>query len=875
MVRLIRKLSILLRREKFHREMEEEMAFHRELAEEELAADGVSLEEAPHAARRRFGNDLRLKEQSHEVVGFRFESVLQDLRFALRQLRKNPGFAVTAILVLALGIAASVAIFAFVDAALIQPLPYENPSRLVSVYESSCAECGLSYANYVDWKRDNKVFSSLQVWEPTAYLLRSRAGVQALRAGRVSGGFFHTLGVAPMLGRGFTDADDTPSAPRTALLPYGTWQRQFGGRQDIIGQSVVLDDLSYTVIGVLPRDFYFPLRAAELWVTIHDPDSCDKDRSCRDYSGLARLKDGVSVQTALADSKTIAAQLEREYPDSNKEMGAQVVPLRDDMVGDIRPILLVLLSGAGLLLLIACVNVASLLLVRAENRKREMALRGALGASLGRLLRLFVTEGVVLVMCSASLGLAAADVTIHLLFALIPERVLRGMPYFHGIGLHPRVLLFAGAVSLFAMMVFTVTPALRLSVSNLREDLAEGGRSAAGGTWKRFGSNLVAVELAVAMVLLACAGLMGKSAYRLFHVDLNFHPEHLATLEIDANTGYGKVEQQVALSRQLTERIAAMPGVISAGEIRSHLPVSCNCDATEFRTMGHPWNGEHNDALERAISVEYFSTIQARLMRGRFFTEADDMSKSPVVIINQAFAKRFFPDEDPVGKIIGDEALSPKSLRQIVGVVDDIREGGLDEEIRPAMYRPFNLALSGYFFVVVRTAQDPAAMLPSIVGAIHQLDPNVGVRNEITMTEHINDMLTAYLHRLSAWLVGGFAALALLLSVVGLYGVIAYSVSQRTREIGVRIALGAQRGSVYRLILGEAGSLVLVGIGVGLACSITAATLMRKLLFGVQAWDVSTLVAVAVLLGVCAFVASFLPARRAASVNPVEALRAE
>ncbi|HYK36568.1 ABC transporter permease [Alloacidobacterium sp.] len=874
----LRKLRILFSQDKFNRELDEEMAFHREQAECDLQTEGIALKEARHAATKHFGNELVVKQKSHEVVGFRVESVWQDFRFALRQLRKNPGFAIVAILVLTLGIAASVAIFSFVDAALIKPLPYQDPARLVGVYETAkfCPRCNLSYQDYLDWKKDNTVFSSFDAWGWENYLWRSPAGVLPVPAVRVGGNFFHTLGVSPALGRVFNQADDTPSAPRTVVLTYGVWQKRFGGRQDIIGQTVTLDDTAYIVIGVLPRDFHFaPRGAAEFWTTLHDPNNCEKRRSCHSLFGIARLKDGVSVQTALADMKSIAAQLEKQYPDSNLGQGALVMTLSEAIVGDIRPILFVLLGGAGLLLLIACVNVSSLLLVRAENRKREMAVRGALGASPARLVRQFITEGLVLVIASMVTGLAAAYGVIGLLLKLIPEDMLAGAPYLQGLGLNPRVLAFAGILALFAAVVFSITPALRLSASNLREDLAEGGRSAAGTTWKRLGSNLVALELAIAVVLLAGAGLLGKSFYRLLHVDLNFNPNHLAMLHIAApDASYAKPEQSIALSKHVLDRIAAMPGVISASHA-SMTPVECNCNTTWFRILGKPYHGEHNDAPERSVSTDYFKTIQAKLIRGRFFTEADDAKSTPVIIINQTLATQFFPGEDPIGKMIGDTDLAPKSMRQIVGVVDDIREGGLDEEIRYAVYYPFTQTTDDDFTIVVRTAQDPKAILPALVKVIHEIDPNIGVRNETTMEQQISDSQTAYLHRSSAWLVGGFAALALVLSVIGLYGVIAYSVSQRTREIGVRMALGAQRSSVYQLILKEATWLIALGIAAGLAGSLAVTTLMGKLLFGVHSWDVPTLAAVAVMLGLSALFASYIPARRAASVNPVEALRAE
>jgi len=620
----------------------------------------------------------------------RYRIRMGDLRFALRQLRMNPGFACTAVLVLALAIAASVSIFAFVDAALVQSLPYRDPARLVAVYEAapSCRDCSLSYPEYLDWKRDNRVFESLEAWNVTVYLWRSPAGVLALRAARVSGGFFRMLGVTPFLGRGFTEEDDRPAAPRTVLLPYRTWQSRFGGRAEVVGQSIILNDQAYIVIGVLPREFHFPLRAAEFWTTIHDRNGCEALRSCHDVSGVARMREGISLQVAMSDMQARAAHLAQEFPESSKGRGAAVIPLREALVGDIRPTLLLLWSGAGLLLLIAYVNVASLLLVRGENRRREMALRGALGASQGRLLRLFVAEGMVLAGTSATLGLAAAYLTIPWLFQLIPERLLRGLPYFLDVGLHARSLLFASAASLIAVAICSLTPALRLSLSNLRDDLAQGGRSSAGTAWKRFGSNLVAVELAIAMILLAGAGLLGKSLYRLLHVQLNFRPDHTATLEIDTPPeSYGKAEQRIALARRINERISRLPAVVAVAQV-SELPVTCNCGSTRLRVVGHAWDGEHHEALERSVAAGYFQVIQARRTRGRFFDEADDRSQPAIAVINQTLAARFFPGEDPVGRMLGDERLSPESLRQVVGVVDDIREGGLNEELQPAIYVP-------------------------------------------------------------------------------------------------------------------------------------------------------------------------------------------
>ena len=877
MGRFLRKLQLLLGRERFRDELTEEMAFHRAAAEKTFAAEGMDPEAAGYAAKRQFGNATLLQERSHEVIGFRLETVWQDLRFAIRQLRKNAGFALTAIVILTLGIGASVAIFAFVDAALLQPLPYRDPGRLVNLFESNTLgpKFHLSYLDYLDWQKFNKVFRSVDIYGNNGFNLKTPAGAQRVDGARVSEGFFRTLGVAPVLGRDFHAGEDQPGAPATVLLNYATWQKRFGGRPDVLGQTATLDGVSYAIVGVLPREFHFALaEPSEFWTTLRADGSCEKHRGCHNYWGVARLKDGVSAAAALANVVTIAQQLQKQYPDSNTDRAGYLLPLTEAIVGDIRPILWVLLSGAGLLLLIASVNVASLLLVRSESRRREIAVRGALGASRSRLIRQFVTEGLVLAAAGSVLGLASAYGSMQLLPMLIPKDMMARMPYLLGLGLNLHVLIFAAVISIGAGVLFSVTPTLRLPLSEIGKGLTDGGRGAAGTTWRRFGSNLVVIELAAAMVLLVSAGLLGKSFYRLLHVNTGMEPDHVAAIQVVApESTYAKDEQRIVLERQVLGRAAVLPGVTSVG-ITSDLPVSDGDGVTTFRILGRPYHGETNEVNDRQVSAGYFATLHARLLRGRYFAETEDASKPRVTIVNEALAKKYFPGKDPIGQRIGNDTLEPNSLREIVGVVDDIKEGPLDM-IRPAYYDPFNQSAQSDFAVVVRTSQEEQALLPVLAAAIHQIDPGIATYGAVTMSERIHDSPSAYLHRSSAYIVGGFAALALLLGVVGLYGVIAYSVSQRTREIGVRMALGAQRGTVYQLILKEAAWLIALGIAAGLLCSIAAATLTRTLLFGVGAWDVSTFVAVAVVLAVAAMLASYLPAHRAASVNPVEALRAE
>ena len=878
LTQFVKKLSMLFGRRRFGSELDEEMLFHREQAEKDFIAGGMSPEAAKYEAMRQFGNATRLREKSHEVVGFKMETVVQDLKFALRQLRKNPGFALTAVLILGLGIGASVAIFAFVDAALIKPLPYPEPTRLVAVNESTelFPRNNLSYPDYVDWKQQNTVFSSLDVYTGNRFEWNTPSGTESVHGLQVSVGFLGTLGIKPMLGRDFHAGEDVKGASRVVLLRYGLWQRRFGGRRDVMGQAVNLSGVAYSVIGVLPKDFEFaPRDIAEILVPLQPTTECELRRSCHDLDAIARLKDGVSIPSALAEMKSIAARLERQYPDSNRGNSASVIPLSDSIVGNIRPILLVLLGAAGLLLLIACVNVSSLMLVRAESRRREIAIRGALGATRKRLSGQFVTEALTLVAAGSVAGLAVAYAEMRGLRGLISTDWMAGMPFLGGLGLNPRVLLFAACLSLLAGILFSMTPILHFRFSNMKDGLAGGGRGSAGTLWRRMGTKMVVIELATAVVLLTGAGLLGKSFYRLLHEDLGFTPDHLATVNVHLPENVApQPAQQLAFERALLERAAAMPGVESAAAM-DVLPVSCNCDTDWVRFVGKPYNGIHNEVNDRVVSVGLFRTLQVKLKGGRFFTEQDDANSPKVVLINQAFAQKYFPGEDPIGKKMGDTNLTPDSIRQIVGVVEDFKDAGLDQEQWPAEYEAFNQSPGSYYSLVLRTSQDPGSILTALAPMIQAVNAGASVDWERTMEDRIDDSEAALIHRSAAYLVGGFAGLALLLGVVGLYGVIAYSVSQRTREIGVRMALGAQRSSVYKLVLGEAGRLIGMGVLVGLAASVGAAMLMGKLLFGVQAWDAGTLVSVALVLGASALLASYFPARRAASVNPTEALRAD
>jgi predicted permease len=693
---------------------------------------------------------------------------------------------------------------------------------------------------------------------------------------RISGGFFKTLGVRPMLGRDFYPGEDVPGGANVVVLSYQAWLDRFGAKPEAVGRTVDLDNQAYTIIGVLPRSFSFaPSGNAEFWVPINVLSLHEHARTFYAFMGIGRLRDGVTVQAARAEMTAIAKQLQQQYPKPGGDANANVMPFSEIVIGNVRPILLTLLGGATLLLLIACVNVASLVLVRSESRRREIAVRGALGATYARLLQQFMTEGLLLAAFGSLAGAAVAIGAMSLLRHLVPVDMLSSMPFLRAVGWNAHTGAFAAVITLMTALLLAATATVRLSLQKLRDGLTDGDRGAAGLLWRRLGANLVVVELAIAVVLLAGAGLLGQSLYRLLHVPLGTDPDHLATVRVTAaGSVYKTDEQTMGLHQEIVRRVKSLPGVKSAG-LTSVLPVECNCPGDSIHFPGRPDHGEQNEVVERHVSPDYLSAIKAKLIRGRPLTQADRASMPGVAVINQALAGKYFPGRDPIGQRISNDEGGRPSVWEIVGVVDDVREGPLDEYIWPAEYFPISQTLDHSFSLAVRTSQEPGTLLPALVSTLHQIDANLGVSDEASMTEKIGGTQAALLHRFSAWLVASFAAMALVLGVVGLYGVIAYSVTQRTREIGVRMALGAQRGSVYRLVMRQAGWLTAVGLVIGLVCSVGASLFMRNLLFGVQAWDAATLGCVAVLLGLASMGASFVPARRAASVNPVEALRAE
>jgi predicted permease len=802
------------------------------------------------------------------------ERVVRDIRFEARQLRKSPAFTLTSILTLALGICATVTIFAFVDAALIKPLPYRNPSRLVGVFErvEVFPRSNLSYLDYLDWKRLNVVFSSLSAYQGGGMTLTTPVGAERVRAARVSDDFFRTLGVSPALGRDFRAGEDLADAPRVAILSYGAWQTRYGGRENAIGSTVVLNGDPHVIVAVLPRGFHFaPAEPADFWTTLHPARGCDQRRSCHNLYGVARLADGVSVSSAAANIAGIARQLEQQYPDSNRGQGSAIVPLSEVIVGDLRPVLLVLFAGAVLLLIIAVLNVAGLLVVRAEARRRELDIRAALGASHARVIAQFVAESVLLVFAGLIAAVVGAWWTSRGLIALVPANVIVRMPYLQGLGANGRVFALTAAVALIAVVVLATAPVMQLALGRGRRVLAD--RASSGPAWKRVATKLVVLEVVTAMMLLVGGGLLGRSLYRLLHVDIGFQADHLALINLSLpDSAYADDARQAAVVDAILRRAGALPGVESAA-VAGRPPLQPG-NTVWIRIEGRPDTGVHNEVHYREVTAAYFTTLKARLARGRYFTAQDDAARGRVVIVNQTLARRYFPGADALGRrLYYNSAASPPM--EIVGIVEDVKEGLLDAETPPTMYVAFAQEPSSGFALVVRTSQAEQAVLPSLAAAVHEIDPAISTFGARTMTDVVIQSQPAYIRRTTASLVGAFAALAWVLGVVGLYGTMSYSVAQRTRELAIRLALGAPREAVRRLVVGEAAVLTGVGLAVGAMCAIAAAASLRGLLFGVSSWDVPTLASAAIVLGVSALVASYIPAHRAAAVDPNVVLRGD
>jgi predicted permease len=804
------------------------------------------------------------------------ETLIQDIRYGVRTLLKTPGFTAVAVIALALGIGANSAIFSVVNAVLLRPLAFDEPDRLVMVWEKRMALGRVrnvaSAPDFVDWRAQNTVFEEMAAYSNTAFNITGGDEPERIQGVAVSPSFFSVLRVQPKIGRAFTADEEQPAAEPAVIISTGLWRRRFASDPNIIGKTLTLNDRSRTVIGVLPADFSFQNGDVEAWIPlVFSPDDLNS-RGGHYLNVIARLKTGVSISQAQDEMNTIAAQLEKQYQ-VNTGHGVNVFSLYEEVVGNVRPVLLVLLGAVGFVLLIACANVANLLLARAAVRQKEMAIRTALGAVRARIIRQLLTESILLSLVGGTLGVLLALWGLDLLLAVSAGSI----PRVQEIRLDGRVLAFTFSVSLATGLIFGLVPALQASKPNLNESLKEGGRAASAGIHRnRLRSLFVVAEVAICLVLLIGAGLMIKSFVRLLDINPGFNSENLLTMNISVSgSKYRETQQRMAFFQQALDRIASVPGVQGAAAVIS-LPFS-GSSSRYFQIEGRPPQppGQGYNANVNAASSDYFRTMGIPLIRGREFNERDVMNSPEVVIINQQMAQQFWPDEeDPIGKRM---AIGNDRWKTVVGIVGNVRQAGLETEPRAEFFFPFYQLDLGFGTFVIRTSGDPKAMTPAVRSELQAIDKDQPLSKVSTMEELLGESVAP--RRLNMLLLGTFAGVALMLAAVGLYGVMSYSVTQRSREIGIRMALGAARRDVLRLVVRQGMTLAIIGVAIGLPASFFLTKLLTglfpNLLFRVSANDPITFTIISLTLIIVALVACAVPARRATKVDPMIALRYE
>jgi putative ABC transport system permease protein len=799
------------------------------------------------------------------------ETLIQDVRYGVRTLVKNAGFSAIAVIALALGIGANTAIFSVVNAVVLRPLPFEGPDRLVMVWEKRMALGRVrnvaSAPDFVDWRAQNTVFEDMAAYFNSGFNLTGGEEPERLQGVFVSASFFSVLRAQPKLGRPFLPDEDSPTSAPVAIISNGLWQRRFAGDPNIIGKTVAINDQSRTVVAVMPADFAFPSSEVEIWVPLVFTPNDLNSRGSHSLSVIARLKPGVTVGQAQAEMDAIAAKLEEQYQ-VNTGHGVNVFSLHEEVVGNVKKALIVLLVAVGFVLLIACANVANLLLARATVRQKEMAIRTALGAARGRIVRQLLTESLMLALVGGTLGVLLALWGLDLLLSVSAGSI----PRVKEVRLDGWVLGFTFLVSLATGLIFGAAPAWQASKPDLNESLKEGGRGTSAGIHRnRVRSLFVVVEVAICLVLLIGAGLMIKSFTRLLDVNPGFNAENLLTMNVSlAGSKYRETSQRMAFCQQAVQRLASAPGGQGAG-ITLGLPMS-GSSSRYFQIEGRPPQppGQGYNANVNLATGDYFRTMGIPLIRGREFNEGDVMGSLPVVIINQKMAQQFWPDEDPIGQRMGSGS---EPLRTVVGIVGDVRQAALETEPRAEFFYPFFQVDFGSGTFVVRTAGDPKATIGAVRSEFQAVDKDQPVARISTMEEVLAQSVAP--RRLNMLLLGVFAGVALVLAAVGLYGVMSYSVTQRTREIGIRMALGAARGDVVKLIVGQGMVLAGVGVAIGLLASLFLTRLMSSLLYGVSATDPATFAIISLILAGVALVACFVPARRATKVDPMVALRYE
>ena len=804
--------------------------------------------------------------------------LLQDLRYGFRTLIKKPGFVLVAVVTLALGIGGSTAIFSVVNAALIKGLPYRSSDQLYHLWERTPQKefnkREFSYPDYQDYQQ-NSVFDGLAAYSGAGAILSGSGEPESVPAVRASANFLNVLGVDPIVGRTFQPDEDKPGGPKVTILTYGLWQRRFGGDASIVGRAITINGESYTVIGVLPASFQFALRPADLWLPYQPTPNQLSRRFMHGTNLIGRLKSGVTADQAQSELSVIAGRIEQQFKESHAGTVATLVPLQEEVVGTVRPILMVLLAAVGFVLLIACANVASLLLTRSLARAKEVAIRSALGASRGRVIQQLLTESVVLSVIGGAAGLLIAYWGTPALVAALPQSQLNAMPFLKSLHIDARILAFSFVLSLLTGIFFGLAPALQSSRLDLNETLKEGGRNSSAGAGHRLRSALVVSEIALAVVLLIGAGLMMKSLYRLLQTNVGFNTENLLTMTVILPaTKYTENSQSINFNDQLRERVQSLAGVSGAGTVNI-LPLNGG-NTTRFNIEGDPVPppGQEVEANIRTVSDNYFQTLGIPLLAGRNFDASDKPNGQGVVIIGKSVADRMFAGRDPIGRKIKYSAIdAPGDL--IVGVVGDVKITGLDQAIKPVLYYPFRQNGSIFSNLVLRTNSDTTTLANMVRNEIRSIEPEAAILNINTMNEVIAQTPASFMRRFPALVISIFAGIALLLASIGIYGVVSYSVSQQTHFIGVRMALGASPVDIQKMVMKQGLWLALLGVGIGVAASVGVMRLLNDLLFGVTTTDATTFAVVTGTLFVVALLACYLPARRATKVDPLVALRYE
>jgi putative ABC transport system permease protein len=893
---MLNKLRLRLRalffKSKMEDELQAELQFHLEREIEENIIRGMTPEEARSAAIRSFGGVERVKEESRDVRGIRrLEELWQDLRYGVRTLMKRPGFAFIAVLTLALGIGANTAIFSVVNGLLLRALPYYEPERLVMVWADRPilqAQIGLddfpvAVADFVDWRNQNQVFEQMAALQAQRMNLTGGGEPESVVGLRASASLFPLLGPHFAMGRAFLPEEDRAGADRVVVISHGLWQQRYGADPKLIGQKITLNNEAYTVIGVTAPDFQFPRRGeipfgvapfgdalkVDLYLPIAFTPINMNDRRNNYLAVIARLKPSVSIQQASAEMNAIARRLTEQYPQANTDKGVRLALLQQQAVGKARTALLVLLGAVGFVLLIACANVANLLLARAAGRQKEMAIRASLGASRWRVARQLLTESLLLAISGGAAGLLLARRLVELLLAIAPDN----LPRAYDIRLDTRVAGFTLLVSLLTGIVFGLLPALQASKIDLGATLKEGGRDAAGLLRRRLRGFLVVSEVALAFVLLIGAGLLIRSFARLTEVDPGLDPRSVLTMDILLPFAKYKEGRSLAFFQQTLERVRALPGVEAAAWVYP-VPMSGASGSGGFDIEGRlsPTEQTFNAGI-RTISPDFFKTFRVPLIKGRLIAESDSAKAPPVVVVNESLARDYFADEDPLGKRI--TPLGDTRTHEIVGVVGDVKHSALDEEAKREMYFP--MAQAGLFPIftslAVRASGDAMQMVAAVRGQVWAVDKDQPISNIQTMERLMAKSVAP--RQFNLLLLGVFALVGLALASVGLYGVMSYTVTQRTREIGVRMAMGAQTSDVLRLVIGEGMKLAFIGVLLGLGGALALTRLLKTLLFGVSATDPLTFAVIAVLLTGIALLACWIPARRATKVDPLIALRSE